>query len=124
MYIAENETEAVNSELENQYKHSYEHKITRWSHKGLGFSSEKPAEGEAADRKSTEGDNPTSSEVEGTAEKTDQSAEGKGDNSDVSKDNPTEKVERKRESTESSETNSCVPKKPKMMMNFVKSSDS
>ena len=124
--IAGAETEEVNSELENQYKHSYEHKITRWNHKGLGFSSEKPAEG-VADRKPAEGDNPSSSEVESADKKIDQSAEGsdgKGDNSEVPKDNPTEKVERKRESTETSETNTNAPKKPKMMMNFVKSSDS
>ena len=117
--IAETDTEVVNKNLENQYKHSYEHKITRWNHKGLGFSAE--------DKKSAEGDNSNSSAVEGVEKKDDQSeesSEGKGDNSEATKDTQTGRVERKRESTESSETNSSASKKPKMMMSFVKSSDS
>ena len=37
---SETETEKVNKQLEDQYKHSQDHKITRWHHTGLGFSGE------------------------------------------------------------------------------------
>ena len=74
------------------------------------------------ERKPEEGDNSNSSEA-----KNNQSgdvSEDKGRHSDAPKDSQTENFERKRESTESKEKDSSAPKKPKMMMNFVKSSDS
>ena len=118
---AETETEVVNQKLEDQYKQSLDLKINRWHHKGLGFSDE---ERKAA---AEEGVKSTSSETEGADNKDNQSGDSqgdKGDNSEKVKDSETEKVERKRESTESGEIDNTVKKKPKMMMGFVKASDS
>ncbi|XP_045197492.2 small acidic protein-like [Mercenaria mercenaria] len=97
------QTEEIEQELEDQYKHTFEHRITKWSHKGLGFDDEKK---EVTTESSQSGDSKQDSE-----------------NSSVSDSKSEDQSGKKRESSEPAKNPEVPPKKPKMMMNFVKASD-
>ncbi|KAL4233753.1 hypothetical protein ACF0H5_008433 [Mactra antiquata] len=99
------QTEQIEKELEDQYRHTFEHRITKWSHKGLGFDDEKKEVNESSNT-TGESENKTDSD---NVKNTDNKEE--------------EKTGQKRESTEPVTEPQSPPKKPKMMMNFVKASD-
>lgn len=92
--------------MEDQFNHTFEHRITKWSHKGLGFDDEKNEPSILENSKFTKTENKQDSE------KTAVSASKSDDQS-----------ARKRENTELAKNPDSPPKKPKMMMNFVKASD-
>ena len=96
LLFSEDDTDRLNRDLEDQYKHSNERKVNRFSHKGLGFE-DKPDD---VDKNKSEAD---SENLSGDAKQSD--------------------TDRKREGGESDTSNASPPKKPKMMMNFVKASD-
>lgn len=102
--ILEKQTEEIEQELEDQYKHTFEHRITKWSHKGLGFNDEKKSDEKTESSQS--GENKQDSE-----------------NKNVSETKGDDQSGRKRESSEPAKNPDSPPKKPKMMMNFVKASD-
>lgn len=83
-----------------------EHRITRHSHKGLGFEDDDKSVGDST--KSAD------SNSSGNSEKCSDSKED-GDSG--------ESVGKKREHDEPAKDSESPPKKPKMMMNFVKASD-
>ncbi|KAH3726685.1 small acidic protein-like [Dreissena polymorpha] len=102
------ETEEINKHLEEQFKQTFEHRVTRHSHKGLGF-----ADGES---------NSSSSGLDSKTDKDNDSLEEK--QSEKCEKNTSEDVNKKRQHDEAAEKTETPPKKPKMIMNFVKSSDS
>ncbi|XP_060573846.1 small acidic protein-like [Ruditapes philippinarum] len=107
------QTEEIEQELEDQYKHTFEHRITKWSHKGLGFDDDKKSEEKTESSQS--GESKQDSENKSVSElKSDDQSGKKRESSEPAK---------KRESSEPAKNPEIPPKKPKMMMNFVKASD-
>ena len=111
MFSSEKLTEDINQELEEQFNHTMEHRITKWSHTGLGFESEDAnsksagASGDSkpsADKDNSADDNKTSNNDKDTSSKDDSS--------------------KKRENEEPPKKSESPPKKQKLM-SFVKASD-